>query len=110
MADRNLRPIPLRDFDVALLEPTFNAIHAAGLPESCSIIRIINTSDQPVFIGYGGGDDHDRLPAGETLQLEIQANSKQSPVANLRKGTVISLRGNPGTGIVYLVGYYQPVN
>ena len=110
MADRNMRPIVMSELDTAFISGTFTAFDAAGLPESCSIIRIINASDTPISIGYGGGDDHDRLRAGDTLQLDFQANSKQSLVANLKKGTVVSIRGDAGTGLVYLVGYYQPVN
>lgn len=103
-------PIPLTSVTSASVSGTYIAINDAGLPHACSIIRIINVSSQAVTISYGGGVDHDYLPSGQSLVLDLQTNSSPTNYSCLlRKGTVISVKGTAGTGFIALAGYYQEV-
>ena len=111
MANNAMQAVTLVSLDTAILFAAYEAINPDGLPESCSIIRIINSSDQNLLVSYDGTTDHDLVIAGETIQLDLQANSKEkSLVANFKKGTIVYVNSVPGVGLVYLVGYYQPVN
>lgn len=103
-------PIPLTSVTSVSVSGTYIAINDAGLPHACSILRIINASTQAVLISYGGGVDHDYLPSGQSLTLDLQTNSSPNNYSCLiRKGTVVSVKGTAGTGFIALAGYYQEV-
>lgn len=71
-------------------------------------IRIANASDTSVFLSYDGNNDHEFIPANTQMQINFQSNNcPDNGVAKLRKGTIIYLRGNAGTGFIHLSGYYQ---
>jgi len=75
---------------------------------SLAFIRITNDSNTDVYISYDGQDDHEYVPAGDKIEEYFQINSTpNNQVAKLKKGTVISIRGNAGVGYVYIAGYYN---
>jgi len=104
-----LSSIEIASIDSSTFTGNLQAINTAGLPNSCSIIRIINNSDRDVTVSYDGSTNHDFLPDGETLQINLGQNTVPSGYRTLlRKGTVVYVSGLAGgTGLVYLVGYYS---
>lgn len=103
-------PIPLTSVTSASVSGSYIAINDAGLPHACSILRIINVSSKDVTISYDGVTDHDYLPSGQTLMLNLQTNSSPNNYSCLiRKGTIVSIKGVAGTGFIALAGYYQEV-
>ncbi len=102
-------PITLTSFNTTSLDGTFKAINAAGTPEPCFLIRVVNDSDTDITISYDGATDHDFLRSTETLQLPLQTNAQpNNMMAKLRQGTIVYVKGaGAGTGLVYLSGYYQ---
>jgi len=87
---------------------TMTPFDAAGIEEDVFMIRITNDSDTTVYISFNGTDDHECVPDGETIEVNFQANaSPPNYKAMLKKGTVLYVNGNPGTGLVYLAGYYN---
>lgn len=94
--------------DSSALTGGYDLFDSAGLPEACSIIRVVNASDTAVGVSYDAVDTHEFLPAGASLQLNLQANSRpNNHVTCLAKGTKVSLKGVAGVGNIYLIGYYQ---
>ncbi len=79
----------------------------AVLPQACVFIRIVNNSNQPVFISYDGITDNEYVPSGTQFNFPIQSVSV--PVNNLAlmaKDTNINFRGTNGTGTITVSGYY----
>lgn len=108
MSQNYIKVIPLTSIDSATFTGAYQVINAAGLPEACSIIRIINASNKAITISFGGVIDHEYLPASTILQLPFQSNSSPSgQVAQLKQGTKVYVKGASGTGLVYLSGYYS---
>ena len=86
-----------------LLTPAF------GLPHPCSWLRIINNSSKDLFVSYDGINIHDFIDAGGEWMLMTQINAQPgSGIALMPKGQLIYILADaPGTGDVYLTGYYQ---
>lgn len=103
-------PIARATLDSATLAGAYKAINSTGLANSCSVLRIINDSDTDINVSYDGTTDHDYVKTGETLQLDLQANSTpNSYVSYIRKGTVVYAKSAAGVGNIYVAGYYQAV-
>jgi len=108
-AKNSVLPIGLTTFDSSGLTGAYQAINAAGLPNPCFFIRIVNDSDADVTLSYDGTNNHDFLAAGQVLEINAQSNHRQSTgAANFAQGTRVSVTGSAGTGLIYLSGYYQP--
>jgi hypothetical protein len=99
--------IPMTSKNAAALTGGFDVV-TTGLPEACSILRIINDSNSDVIISYDGATNHDYLVGGTTLQIDAQANSQpNSDVSQFRKGQKVYVKGTAGIGFVYVVAYYN---
>lgn len=110
MAVKNsVAAVILTSLDSAVFDGTLVAINPNGLPEACFMIRVINNSDKDIVISYNGGDGHDFVPHGQTLQIESQMNSQPNNfICKFPKGTIVYAAGtDAGTGLVFLAGYYQ---
>jgi len=109
MAKNYVAAIPMTSIDAATFTGNYQAINAAGLPEACMLVRLINDSNRDVTISYDGVNPHDYVPSTERLELNLQANSQPNGyVALLKQGTVLYVAAAAGTGFVYLAGYYNP--
>jgi hypothetical protein len=93
---------------------TFNGvsympINPNGLPNSCFSFTIINHSSVDITISYDGGTTpHDFIPSNSSSFFPLQSNAQpNTTIANMAKGTVVSVLGANGTGSVYLSGFYQ---
>lgn len=98
----------IASIDSATFTGNLQAINSSGLPNSCSIIRIVNNSDRDVTISFDGTTNHDFLPDGGTYELNLLSGKLPNDYGlRLRQGTVIYVSGLAGgTGLVYLSGYY----
>lgn len=104
-----LLPIPLTNVASSTLTSSYEAINSSGLTHPCNILRLISTSSTAVTISYDGVNDHDFLPAGQTLQINATTNGlPPEHTATFQEGTVVYVKGTAGTGNIYLAGYYQP--
>lgn len=109
MAVQNsIKALALASIDSASFTGNYQVINANGLSKSCSLVRIINSSNKDITISYDGTTNNDFLPAGGVLQLPFQSNSQPTNyVSLLPQGTKIWVKGAAGTGLVYVTGYYQ---
>lgn len=110
MAKNFVLPIPLSSINSATFTGSYQLLSAAaGLPQPCFLVRIINFSSVPVTVSYDGVNDHDFVHQEDILQLNFQTNAQpQNWAALLAKGTKIYVKGSAGTGNVYLAAYYSP--
>ena len=100
------KAIPLTSFDASKLSNEYLAINLNGLPNSCTMIRIINTSNVPVTISYDGITDNDVVI--NSLQIQAKEVGMFSQRTNLiPAGSKFFIKGTPGVGTIYLAGYYD---
>lgn len=111
MSQRNsVYPIVLDSVDTSVIAAdTWTPFNTSGLPEACFFLRITNASQTTVYISFDSEHQHLILGAGESKKLDFQTNSYPgSFVPKVRRGTVISVQGDPDmAGFVYLAGYYN---
>lgn len=101
--------------DASTLTSTYQAINANGLDQPCWLIRIINDSTKGVHISYDGTDNHEYVPSGQTAAINSQTNSQpNNNVALFARGLIVYAAipegSMAGTGDIYVVGYYTPLN
>jgi len=109
MAKSFVKSIVATEVDASTLGVGLVPINVNGLDQACFLIRIINNSNVTILISYDGINAGDVLPPNNILQLDFQTNSAPNGfVANLKKGTVVSVDSTaPGIGLIFLCGYYQ---
>jgi len=110
MAARNsVNAVALSSINSTAFNGAYQAINAAGLPNACFMIRIVNNSTVIITISYDGTTDNDFIPIGGYLQLNFQTNGQPNNfIANMKAKTIVYVKGVAGTGLVYLAGYYSP--
>ncbi len=102
-------PIALTNIASSDLTSSYQAINTGGFTHPLIIARLISTSSTGVTISYDGTNDHDYLPGGGVINLELQTNALSTErIAVFAEGTVIYVKGTAGTGNIYVAGYYQP--
>lgn len=111
MAVKNsIYAIPMLTVNSNAFNNTFQIINP-GLPHTCSMLRIMNKSNQDIIISYDGATNHDYVQANTTLEIDAQLNSQPNNFAcGFAKGMPIYVKGAAaGVGLIYLAGYYQPI-
>lgn len=102
--------ITLESLDTSTLSGAYKPISAAGLPQACFLLRITNAATKALTISFDGVTDHEYIPSGTSITLEVQTNNQpNNRVALWAKNQVIYVNGTASTGNVYVSGYYQPV-
>jgi hypothetical protein len=97
--------------DSATVGAGYAALNAGGLAQSCSILRIVNDSNQAITVSYDGVTDQDYVAANTSLQLYFQTNAQpDTGRALLARGTVVSVKGTAGVGTIKLIGYFQKLH
>lgn len=107
---KKVEALTMITYDVSLLAGTYALITAAaGLLESCIMVKFINDSDRNVTISYDGTNDHDIIRDTTEILYNFQTNAQPTTgFAQLAKGTKVYIKAAAGgTGTFYLVGYYN---
>lgn len=110
MAVKNVvKSIALTSIDSATFTGSYQVINTNGLDQACFLLRIINNSNRDITVSYDGTTDNDFVPDASVLEIASQGNSQPNNfIALFSKGLKVYVKGTAGgTGLVYLVGYYQ---
>ena len=70
------------------------------------IIKFTNNSNQLVTLSWNGVNDHEVLPAGSFLLLDVSANNELSYILEIPAQMQFWVKGSAGTGLFYLSSYY----
>lgn len=103
--NQRLYPNPLKSIDSASFTGSYQTL---GIPleNACRIIKLTNNSTVDVTVSWDGINDHEILPAGSFLLLDVSSNREMSNVCEISQGTQFLVKGSAGTGSVYLSSYY----
>jgi hypothetical protein len=101
----SLYPQTLRSIASASVSGTY-AIIGTALTFPARIIKITNNSTQDVTVSWDGINDHEYVPAGSFILLDISSNKETSQICEIAAGTAFLVKGTAGTGNVYLSSYY----
>lgn len=108
MAKNVVQIAPLGTLSSASLSGSYQAVNTGGLPAGCFLVRIINAATTAITISYDGTTDHELVGANSFLELNLQSNSQPPAfIANMKKGTVIYVKGTAGSGTIGVAAYYQ---
>lgn len=108
MAKNVVQIATLATFSSASLSVSYQAVNSGGLPAGCFLVRIINAASTAITISYDGTTDHEFVGANSFLELNLQSNSQPNGfIANMKKGTVVYVKGTAGAGTIAVAAYYQ---
>lgn len=103
-ATNKLQPIERLTFNTASLSGSYQTMSASGFADDIVIFQMYNSSSNDVDVSFDGSTDHNIIPAGGLLILDVQAN-KEGLRAALRKGQEVWLKGTAGVGTCYAMGW-----
>ena len=96
----------LRTLAHGSISGTYAAVGSAfSNPIRC--IDITNNTDADLTISFDGTNDHVFVPKATSKQFNYESN-KELPAGKLTQaiGTVVYVKGSPGTGNVYVAVFY----
>lgn len=104
MIKHSVDAIPLIKIDISTLGDAYKI----ELSESCFIIRYTNQTDQDIIISHNHpGNEVEIIPSGQSVQLSFYAQPEHfNSKGYLPKGTYLYPFSKPGTGYLYISGYY----
>ncbi len=84
---------------------TYSAI-GSPLEHQVRLFKIVNDTTAGVTVSYDGGTtDHEYLPAGSFVLIDVTSNRVWDCQFALKQGVQVSVKG-AGAGTVYLSTYY----
>lgn len=70
------------------------------------IVKFTNDTATGVTISWNGTNDHDYLPSGSFLLLDVSTNREISEILNIAVGVQFYVKGSVSTGNFYISSYY----
>jgi hypothetical protein len=98
-------PGPLSSVDSATFSGSYVALGSA-LAHPARIIKLTNNSTVDVTVSWDGVTDNEFLPSGSFLLLDVTTNHSMPLNFEIQQGTAFFVKGNAGTGSVYMSYYY----
>jgi len=75
-ANNKLEPVARNTFNCASLTGSYAVVSLGGFSVDLAIYKLYNGGSNDIDVSYNGVVDHDIIPAGGTLVLDVQANKK----------------------------------
>ena len=70
------------------------------------IVKFTNNTATDVTVSWDGTNDHEYIPSGSFLLLDISSNKEISNIFNIRAGLQFYAKGSASTGSFYISSYY----
>lgn len=101
----SIYPDVLRSIDSATLTGSYQQV-GANLTNPARIIKFTNLSTVTVTISWDGINDHEILPTGGFVLLDISTNKETSQILEISANTPFFVKGSAGTGLIYISNYF----
>ena len=98
-------PDTLRSRDSATFTGSYQTLGGVTT-QILRIIKITNNSNVLVTVSWDGTNDHDILPAGSFILLDVMSDRDQNNGFAIPEQTQFYVKGAAGTGSVYLSAYF----
>lgn len=98
-------PDTIRSIDSATFTGSYQAV-GTKLTYPTRIVKFTNNSTVLVTVSWNGSSDHEVLPAGSFLLLDVSSDRETSGIFEIGANTQFSVKGSSGTGLVYISTYY----
>ena len=107
MLKQKLFPETLRSLAFGAIGANYAAIGTA-FNNPIRILKIQNLTDATLLFSFDGAADHDILPSGGFMLLDIASNKEYENVFCIPIGALIYVKrsGVPTTGSVYITSFY----
>ena len=103
--NQRLYPNPLKSIDSASFTGSYQTL---GIPleTACRVVKLTNNSTVLVTVSWDGINDHEILPSGSFILIDVSSNRETSNICEISQGTQFLVKGIAGTGSVYLSSYF----
>lgn len=98
-------PDAIRSIDSATFTGSYQAV-GTKLTNPTRIIKFTNNSTVLVTVSWDGTNDHEILPAGSFVLLDVSSDRETSNIFEIGANTQFYVKGAAGTGLVYISTYY----
>ncbi len=98
-------PETLRSIDSATFTGSYQAV-GTPLANPARVVKFTNNSLVGVTLSWNGTNDHEFLPAGSFVLIDIAANREISNILAASKGTQFYVKAAASTGSFYISAYY----
>lgn len=100
-----ITPDTIRSIDSATFTGSYQTV-GTTMAHPVRIIKFTNNSTVFATISWDGTHDHDVLPAGSFLLLDVTGNEQNTNGFFIPVGTQFYVKGAAGTGLFYISTYY----
>lgn len=98
-------PDSLRSIDSATFTGSYQAV-GTKLSNPTRIVKFTNNSTKDVTLSWDGSTDHEYLPAGSFLLLDVSSDRETANIFEIGANTQFYVKGSAGTGSFYISTYY----
>lgn len=108
LSSTRILPEALRSINSSTFTGSYQTVGTA-FANPIRIMKITNNSTKDVTVSWDGTNDHDYVPAGSFVLIDVCTNRDENSSAGalfIALGTQIYVKGSAGTGSVYLSCYY----
>jgi hypothetical protein len=98
-------PDAIRSIDSATFTGSYQAV-GTKLTYPTRIVKFTNNSTVLVTVSWNGTSDHEILPAGSFLLLDVSSDRETSGIFEIGANTQFYVKGSAGTGSFYISTYY----
>lgn len=103
--DIRIKPEDLRSINTATFTGAYQAV-SAPLAQPSRLIHFTNNSNTDVTISWDGVTDHDFIPKGSFLLLDVASDRQLTSELYIQAGTRFYVKGAAGVGSFYIASYY----
>ena len=103
--DLRLYPETLRSIDSSTFTGSYQAVGTATTNQA-RLVRFLNASNVTVTISWDGTNDHEILPAGTFLLLDVSSNRGVAYPTVIQANTQFLAKGAAGAGKFYISVYF----
>lgn len=98
-------PDTIRSIDSSTFTGSYQAV-GSQLTFPTRIVKFTNNSGVLVTVSWDGVHDHDVIPAGGFLLLDVSSDKESSGIFEIAANTQFFVKASSSTGFFYISTYY----
>lgn len=98
-------PDTIRSIDSSTFTGSYQAV-GTKLTHRTRIVKFTNNSTKDVTLSWDGTTDHEFLPAGSFMLIDVSSDRETSNIFEIGANTQFYVKGSAGAGLFYISTYY----